>query len=91
MEKLEFVVNSIKNFGVQTRIYSEPLSALETYDNGLRSRLFQTFDIGPLKDFIRSIKPENMYLTEDLYGCHYCFFCLNSLNSEIVDRGGGGG
>jgi hypothetical protein len=88
MEKLEFIVNSIKNFGVQTQVYSDPLSALETYDNGLRSRLFQTFDIGLLKDFVRSIEPENMYLTEDLYGCHYCFFRIDSLNSGNVNGGG---
>jgi hypothetical protein len=71
MEKLELVENIVKNFGVQIRIYKEPFAGLEEYDNGLRSRLFQTFDIRPLVEFIRSMKTAELYFTEDLYGCHY--------------------
>jgi AraC-like DNA-binding protein len=88
MEKLELLTSIVKNFGVQIRIYGEPFSDLEEYDKGLRSRIFQTFDTGRFKEFIRSIEPATMCFAEDLYGCHYCFFPINELSVEtdIIDR-----
>jgi hypothetical protein len=95
MEKLELLMDIVKNFGVQIRTYGEPFSDLEEYDNGLRLRIFRTFETSRLKDFIRSIEPATMCLTEDLYGCHYCFFTINKPPVETgvsdVECGGGGG
>jgi hypothetical protein len=97
MEKPELLTGIVENFGVQIRMYREPFAALEEFDKGLRSRIFQTFDTGRLKEFIRSIEPATMCFTEDLYGCHYCFFTINGLSSESsvinreIDGGGGGG
>jgi AraC-like DNA-binding protein len=86
MENLELMVNAVKNFGVQTRIYQEPLSGLEEYDNGLRSRLFQTFDTSPLKEFIRSVEPSTLCFTADRYGCHYSFFPIRQLSGATADN-----
>ncbi|MDR0538876.1 MAG: AraC family transcriptional regulator [Spirochaetaceae bacterium] len=93
MEKLKLMVNIVNNFGVQIRAYGEPFSCLKEYDNGLRVRLFQTFDTARLIEFIRSIEPETMYLTKDLYDCHYCFFAINSRPVETgrIDSNVGGG
>jgi AraC-like DNA-binding protein len=84
MEKLELMANIVKNFGVQARIYDESLSTLEEYDNGLRSRLFQTFDTTRLKDFIRSMEPATIYFTEDLYICQYCFFSIHQIEKGAI-------
>ena len=39
MNKLELFTSIVKNFGVQMRLFDEPFSLLEEYDNGLRLRL----------------------------------------------------
>jgi AraC-like DNA-binding protein len=86
MEKLYFSIDIVKNFGVKMQVYGEPFSDLDEYDNGLRLRLFQSFDTGPLKEFIRSIESSTMCFTEDRYGCHYCFFSMK----QHMGAGGGG-
>jgi AraC-like DNA-binding protein len=75
-KKLTFMKNIMRNFGVKMIMYNETLSGLENYDDGLRSRLFKTHNTGRLEEFIRSIEPAVLYLTEDPFGCHYCFFSI---------------
>lgn len=83
--KLALMADVVKNFGVRMSVYEEPLSSLEEYDNGFRLRIYQRFDIKPLEEFLRSLDTAGIYLTEDIYSCHYCFFCLGK------KYGGGGG
>ncbi|MDR2784369.1 MAG: hypothetical protein LBB83_00480, partial [Treponema sp.] len=63
----------------------EPLTDLEGYDGGLRSRLFQKHDTGYLAEFLRSTDCSVLYMVEDTYTCHYCFLKYN-----FDGRGGGG-
>jgi hypothetical protein len=86
-KKLSFMKIIMRNFGVRMLVYNETLYGLENYDDGLRSRLFKTHDIKRLESFIRSLEPEALYLTEDLYGCYYCFFSI----AKVSENGGGGG
>jgi hypothetical protein len=106
-KKLELMRNTLKNFGVRMLAYDENLSGLVDYDGGFRSRIFKSHDPRRLAEFIRSMEPAILYLTEDHYGCYCCFFRIDELPvntacglSEDTDRipgipsksiGGGGG
>jgi hypothetical protein len=71
---LEFLGNIVQCFGVQMRTYMEPLMDLEGYDGGFRSRLSQKHDTGYLAEFLRSTDCFVLYMTENTYTCHYCFW-----------------
>jgi hypothetical protein len=84
MEKgIELLGNMAQCFGVQIRVFIEPLLDLTGFDGGLRSRLFQNYDTGRLAEFLRSMDYAVLYMADDTYNCHYCFL--------KYDGGGGGG
>jgi AraC-like DNA-binding protein len=70
---LELLENVIQCFGIPMRVFVEPLSDLTDFDGGLRSRLFKNTDAGQLAEFLRAMDFAVLYMTEDPYGCHFCF------------------
>ncbi|MDR2177480.1 MAG: helix-turn-helix transcriptional regulator [Treponema sp.] len=64
----------VKVYGVRLRRYAEDLSGLELFDEGLRSRILETHSAGALAESFRHIEAGAIYLIEDGYRCHYCFF-----------------
>ncbi|GHU92630.1 hypothetical protein FACS189479_02190 [Spirochaetia bacterium] len=76
-EKLLLLETILKNFGVSTVLYDGSLSGIEKYDNGLRSKIFQTFDFKEVGEFFSSIESGHLYFTEDQYNCRHCFFRLD--------------
>jgi AraC-like DNA-binding protein len=74
---LEFLENIVQCFGVQMRALGEPLSDLKDCDGGLRSRLFKEHDTNRLAEFLRTMDTAVLYMTQDAYNCHYCFWKLD--------------
>jgi AraC-like DNA-binding protein len=73
-EVLNMLEDVLKAYGVRLRRYTEDLSGLESFDEGLRSRIFETHSADALAESFRLIEPGAIYLIEDGYRCHYCFF-----------------
>jgi hypothetical protein len=84
--KLGLMRNILKNFGIRILVYDETLSGLADYDGGFRSRIFRNHDPRWLEEFLRSMEPAILYLTEDHYGCYYCFFRIDKLPANIEHR-----
>jgi hypothetical protein len=71
---LNILEDVIKAYGVQLQRYGKDFSGLELFDEGLRSRLYETYDAGPLKASLRVIESNAFYIIKDDFRCNYCFF-----------------
>ncbi|MDR1220391.1 MAG: hypothetical protein LBK73_12390 [Treponema sp.] len=69
----ELLENMVQCFGVQTRVFVEPLSDATGFDGGLRSRLFKNNDTGQIAEFMCAMNCAVLYMADDSYNCHYCF------------------
>jgi AraC-like DNA-binding protein len=73
---MDLLSDVIKAYGVQMNLYGKPLSGLDNFDGGLRSRLFKSYDTTPALKFLQAMVPAIVYLIKDAYDCQYCCFLV---------------
>jgi AraC-like DNA-binding protein len=78
MDTLKLLEKIVPAYGVKLLYYTETAENLKRFDDGLRNRLFEKYDLSLLSDYLRTIQAGTIHFIKDGYKCWYCAFFIPS-------------
>jgi hypothetical protein len=74
MDTLTLLEKIVLAYGVKLLYCGEKLENLKRFDDGLRNRLFEKYDLSTLTDYLLTVQAGTIHFIEDGYKCWYCAF-----------------